>query len=246
MLKASLAAAGVVDAQSMCSASRPASVMSVRPFHWVSDPGKTNGSPAVPAEGGLRGEGEAHVHGVAHRVADHGVGTVHGPGEPLLAPPPPTVRPPGRSRSCAPAAAAPPRGRACPAFPRRRRPRTGPDSASARSSGQRGPRACPAAPRAGHAPCAALTAMFSSSVSRRDHAVKKTCEGFSGASTAASAEAEVRSAESHRTPGRSAPGRRDRARTAQPSPSQGIHEGGAGDSGGPHHQGRPSVARCCS
>lgn len=63
----------------------------------------------------------------------------------------------------------------------------------------------------------ALTAMFASSVSRRDQAVKKTCEGFSGPSTVVNDAAEVRSAGNHRTPARSAPGLRDRARTAHPS-----------------------------
>src|SRR6478752_7073094 len=66
----------------------------------------------------------------------------------------------------------------------------------------------------------ALTAMFSSSVARRDQAVKKTWDGFSEPRTAAREEADVRSAESHRTPERSAPGLRDKARTAQPSPAR--------------------------
>ena len=40
----------MVAAQCICSASTPASVMSVTPFHWVADPGNTKGSPLLAAE----------------------------------------------------------------------------------------------------------------------------------------------------------------------------------------------------
>ncbi len=83
MLKAWLRAAGVVAAQCICSARMPASVMSVSAFHWVSEPGNTNGRPVSRADGGLDGERLAHVHRVADGVADDGVRAVDAPGEPV-------------------------------------------------------------------------------------------------------------------------------------------------------------------
>ncbi len=80
-LKAVSAAAGVVAAQCICSASNPASVMSVTPFHWVLGPREHEGQPLLATDGGLRGQRLAHVHRVAEGVADDRVRPVHAPGE---------------------------------------------------------------------------------------------------------------------------------------------------------------------
>ena len=80
-LNASFLAAGVVAAQARCRARRRASVTSVEPLVLLRRAGEDEGPPGLPADRGVDGERDAHVHGVAERVADQGVRPVHAPAE---------------------------------------------------------------------------------------------------------------------------------------------------------------------
>ena len=81
MLRARFAAAGVVAAQTMWSASSPASVTSVTASHCSCEPGKWKPRPGLPADGRVDRERHPHVHRIPESPADQRVRPVHRPRE---------------------------------------------------------------------------------------------------------------------------------------------------------------------